>query len=1383
MSYFLTDNENVKSYKDRRKTSLQEEPSERTPVDTNSESDHQQKQQLLKQQQQQQEAEARRLEAIEREKREVERRLAEKREQERQEKLRKEREEAEKRAKEERARQQALAEQRQREEKALLEERLAKESSSQITTINTSNQKDRSHNHKNNNSASTSPVRGSNNKRRLSSPDAPLTNHLDSTSEVTKKTKSEQDNKHADRREASKDVVSCKSGSGVEKTPSKHHKKSEDRSSNKDNNSDVVSPDEKRHSTQDKDMLFDYLRTEHNKNEKHNKLNRKHSTTSTTSHQSKEESSTKEMHRDKENSQTENTMDNKAFFDAIELRSSEEEERLRAIRRETKERKDSQDTNKSTSGNSCDDGSSSHNKHESRKNSRSDNHPSSDDTSKKQQRSKTSRRNTVPETSHSHQHGPHHHHQQHSHTSDETDSDGRKKHSIFDIPDDGPYVSMYDKVKARSCKNMQKQEEEKKIKAKFGKLKRSRAKREGKKRSTSWDEDSDTDDDENPRYRRVNSKGLASSSDDEMHHHHQMSDSDQEKLHFSRNRLHELCEGESSDTTNLNQKPRRKISSRKNSRATRLALDSSDDEIKRTPIKTELKTEMISDDEEESKTELKINTSGIKQEMKHDDSYKGSLNTPVSAPAMIESKSAFDQLFGHESKKKHKKNKKRQKSFPMDSTDEDILPLSERRETEGEIPSAKSELDKSLEAAHDRRKHGSKKEKKREKTREEHERKKARKANKLMGKQQSLDNKREEKMEDIFGPVSDEESRQSPTNSVSPSNSAKTQSGLSAFDQLRDSSLRNPKSVDDHSQESQQRKQRKEKKRREKHKSTHSKEDENSVDLDEAGRALEAQLMSDTEVKTEDTHKNHEDSAADVFRFSEGDDSLDSSKKDTSEHRREKKKKKKKSKEEKHKHHHHNKNHDEKLLSPEPSLPSLVDDVNPNPDHQSKKASVPIRGNGMTSPPLLMDKKALATSSPLRGGDDSHNKQRKQSEIFIPGFGRQIDEKLHETAVLSIAQELESSRKPDVVTCPDPSKSLLDPDRPESPKTVDGKGEEKSRVVISQEETEDAVAALLGESFGTSNVQDYNEIFEEPVEEPPTLQEEPVIPEQDDEEMKKAIQSLNTDEMDIKADTPQSEHDLQIDTDTEEPEEQEKTSQFDNPPKTPDVDFAQLRKNAEKNEQDSKTVKSVSPLVARTDSSKTVVSEESAKKIPVSIPQVKFTPATSITTNANKPFSILQPPTIKIPEAHPPASTQQETEVTKSQTTLLSPRTIAIPTSSKQGPVSPRGAASSQQRPNITVDHSKVLPSQQSPVQQSRQMLSPSKGQQPSPGQIIFHSGQPGPINPPGSSIGQSVPLNRFPIVTAGGSKPIQPTNVLLPQPSQGTLSNTQKQGNLLFYV
>jgi hypothetical protein len=73
--------------------------------------------------------------------------------------------------------------------------------------------------------------------------------------------------------------------------------------------------------------------------------------------------------------------------------------------------------------------------------------------------------------------------------------DNKKNHSIFDVVLDEPaYISMYDKVKARSTKNLQKQEEEKrqeKLKEKFSQLKQSRVKREEKKRSTSYDDDTD----------------------------------------------------------------------------------------------------------------------------------------------------------------------------------------------------------------------------------------------------------------------------------------------------------------------------------------------------------------------------------------------------------------------------------------------------------------------------------------------------------------------------------------------------------------------------------------------------------------------------------------------------------------------------------------------------------------------------------------------------------------------------------------------------------------------------------------------------------------------------------------------------------------------------
>ncbi|XP_065210776.1 protein split ends isoform X2 [Planococcus citri] len=90
----------------------------------------------------------------------------------------------------------------------------------------------------------------------------------------------------------------------------------------------------------------------------------------------------------------------------------------------------------------------------------------------------------------------------------------KKNHSIFEVVLDEPaYISMYDKVKARSTKNLQKQEEEKrqeKLKEKFNQLKQSRVKREEKKRSTSYDDDTDHE----PTIRKGN-KLMLDSSDEE----------------------------------------------------------------------------------------------------------------------------------------------------------------------------------------------------------------------------------------------------------------------------------------------------------------------------------------------------------------------------------------------------------------------------------------------------------------------------------------------------------------------------------------------------------------------------------------------------------------------------------------------------------------------------------------------------------------------------------------------------------------------------------------------------------------------------------------------------------------------------------------------------
>ncbi|KXJ78135.1 hypothetical protein RP20_CCG005400 [Aedes albopictus] len=190
---------------------------------------------------------------------------------------------------------------------------------------------------------------------------------------------------------------------------------------------------------------------------------------------------------------------------------------------------------------------------------------------------------------------------------------------------------------------------------------------------------------------------------------------------------------------------------------------------------------------------------------------------------------------------------------------------------------------------------------------------------------------------------------------------------------------------------------------------------------------------------------------------------------------------------------------------------------------------------------------------------DSSQAKRK-SEKLIPGFGTDIDEQLHEKAVLSISGDFITDKviKEDAKST-DPVESLKS-------KTDDVKLEEKSRVVISQEETEDAVAALLGESFGTSNTQDFSiDYTVDPTEESSSqlASDSSQIPEEDNEEIKKAILSLNTEGLDMKPDTPTSEHDLQIDTDTEDQVDDEHPAsllRFDNPPKTPDVDLSQIGK-------------------------------------------------------------------------------------------------------------------------------------------------------------------------------------------------------------------------------
>lgn len=908
-----------------------------------------------------------------------------------------------------------------------------------------------------------------------------------------------------------------------------------------------------------------------------------------------------------------------------------------------------------------------------------------------------------------------------THSSDTDDSDEPKKHSIFDIPDDGPNISMYDKVKARSCKNMQRQEEEKKIKAKFNKLKQSREKREGKNRSKSWDEDSDTDgmnsdttinskynhkdhlktttDDEEhvpstPRMRRHMKEPIATDSDEENH-----------RRRSNRDRLNDICDDESSDEDRSRKRvprtPRRRSSeknmARKNSRSARIqsGTESDDDlgmvrkkpatpnchntpldpemKIDHVSIKQEVKSEEetqeevpkmvikletkiqppsalvtsdVSDDDEIAKNVIKsemIPTILIKKEPIDegfslvrnpyaDVSSEGEPNTTTVVNAEIENtvNSAVDQLmFGHSDlKKRHKKKQRRHKT--TEGSEIDVKTEKEHQDDVGSANAIFDELKKSSDEqtyVSSKKKHGGKKDKRRDRSKEDHEKsgrsKKSKNKHKDSSKQPEPSAKREEKIEDIFGPISDEESQHS---SVETEVSIKQEPIEDATKSSEAAEQSNECEMTEKEKMKEESRKKKDKKRREREKlraTITMKEEENSVDLDEAGRALEAQLMSDSDQKADDASptstvttsgKRSSVDVMDVFRFTDGDDSMETSfteKKESDHGRKEKKKKKKRGKDEKHKHHHSTSNshtnpptttpitptanklsldiisaqqEDSKhgISKPSPSLPCLLEEsppapnsrqpvqpmypttpsrqlLSPTPVANEVACSTPTKDDESLPTPTIVKEEESAQAVPAEPSSSSNQTKRKPEKL-IPGFGTDVDHQIHAKAVLSISGEFISEKVvKDDIKDPEPDDSA----KSESDET---KMDEKLRVAISQEETEDAVAALLGESFGTSNTPDFSIDYSvDPAEESSSqlASDPPQIPDEENEEIKNAVQSLNTECPDMKPETPTSEHDLQIDTDTEDqPDDEHPASllRFDNPPKTPDVDLSQIGK-------------------------------------------------------------------------------------------------------------------------------------------------------------------------------------------------------------------------------
>ena len=460
--------------------------------------------------------------------------------------------------------------------------------------------------------------------------------------------------------------------------------------------------------------------------------------------------------------------------------------------------------------------------------------------------------------------------------------------------------------------------------------------------------------------------------------------------------------------------------------------------------------------------------------------------------------------------------------------------------------------------------------------------------------------KRDEKMEDIFGPLSDDSESGHVKTSITPNNGGSGRiydklpgkwqvSLVYGSDSDSNASFLGPRMecftpAAAAAAAAATRPIEKERKRRDKRKRDKK---ASSVELVEAGRVLEAKLLSSGDYsdqalpkallssckieKREDGTLKEEtgNNDVDVFRFTDGDESLEAATALLLEKAKEKRKKRKKSKEEKQsrREHHHHHHHDKSKSSPERklSITSSLEDSKPSPLLSPSLSSLEMP----VSPPFNKPAASLTPDEPLSVSPSPHDSlvlsvstttkigEKKKPEKFIPGFGTAIDDIIHETAVKSISE----------FEVPKPKAELLVKEETDGkeeeglPKTDDGLSneEEKPRAVISQEETEDAVAALLGESFGADFTPSDCYVGEGNGSPPTTTHAgtERTLPTDEDEETRKAIEAI-----DMKPDTPQSESELQIDTDTDggDPEPSYAGLRFsgeDHSPRTPDgIDFS-----------------------------------------------------------------------------------------------------------------------------------------------------------------------------------------------------------------------------------
>lgn len=751
--------------------------------------------------------------------------------------------------------------------------------------------------------------------------------------------------------------------------------------------------------------------------------------------------------------------------------------------------------------------------------------------------------------------------------SSDSDSDHSSKNkSIFEPKEGSPqYVSMYDKVKARSCKNMQKQVDDQKKKDIFSKFKKSREK---KKKNSEFDSDSHP----------------VTSSDDE--------NSDSARKPCYNQRLTDLWDQESSEDEEIpqNHKKRNSLSSK------RIASDSDseNDVLQQTVIHVPpVPTEPI-----ESEDDMKSAPPSPESKQQGHSDFFGD-----TASNFSDSKEgSFErQIFSPDSRKRHKKSKKRPKSPTAAEKFESTL-LEKKSSAIEDIFDELKRGDNNVivaTATHDKKqKHKERKEKKRHErsdplmSKEERHRLKKLKKAKAAAEQEAK--QRGQKFDNIFGPISDDEDVSSFSETpklLSPPPTTFKQEPLTpkshTVEENEENKQKCARDPTSHAERERLRKEKREKKRKEREKSKEQHaltslqhtsttnsilpppckgDEENSVDMDEAGRALEAQLMEDT---TADEETPSIGAVGDNFRLSDPDENSIELRKDEKDslhilsgsesshkHKEDKPRRKKKRKKDR--------KHEPALMSPppgpfinidvstpiaaskpSPSLPCLDDDDVQLSTPTTKSSDLlhisPIPRDKMLISPIPKTP-TISAMTPTSSANNSicsndGNKVKKLDKL-IPGFDGELDDKISESAVQSISAELNQSPIIDIVP-PESKIPVASPPNAGNVKKEEPE-EKKSRVVISQEETEDAVAALLGESFGGSTLDYLDDVL--PDEEPdPVKSEDPTemsIPEEEAEEMRKAVQSLSSENIDLKPDSPNS--DLQIDTDTEEQAEEEK---------------------------------------------------------------------------------------------------------------------------------------------------------------------------------------------------------------------------------------------------